>query len=79
MTRWEVPDGTADRAKVVLRFRLDDSGSASDVAFVEAANPELGNSAVAALREASPFPPLDSNTRCISENELRAIFTVPEA
>ncbi len=79
ITRWEVPDGTADRAKVVLRFRLDDSGSASDVAFVEAANPELGNSAVAALREASPFPPLNSNTRCISENELRAIFTVPEA
>ena len=78
LDRWEVPEGTASNARVVLTFRLDDSGSASDVSFAEAAAPALGSSAVRALREASPFPSLDSNTRCISGRELTATFLVPE-
>ncbi|MFP6564349.1 MAG: TonB C-terminal domain-containing protein [Myxococcota bacterium] len=77
LSRWDVPDGTAVDARVILRFRLDDSGSASDVEFVNAGSTRLGSSAVRALREASPFPALDRNTRCISQNELRATFSVP--
>ena len=77
--RWEVPENTPRNASVILTFRLDDSGSASDVASVKSNLPALGASAARALRAASPFPALDANTRCIAGRELRATFRVPDA
>jgi len=75
--RWQVPEGVPDNSKVVLRFVLDASGAATRVEFVGDAPPVLGNSAVAALRSASPFPPMDDNVRCLSGKKLNAIFSVP--
>ncbi len=75
--RWQVPEGTADDAKVVLGFTLDSSGAATKIGFQGDAQPALGNSAVAAMRAASPFPPMDDNVRCLAGKKLRGIFTVP--
>ena len=72
-----VPEGVRDNSKVVLRFVLDASGAATRIDFVGDAPPVLGNSAVAALRAASPFPPMDDNVRCLSGKKLNAIFSVP--
>ena len=60
-----------------LKFSLDSSGTATRVEVVGNANAALGNSAVAALRAASPFPSMDANTRCLAGEPLRAIFDVP--
>ena len=77
LERWEVPPGTPSNQKVVLRFQLDASGSATGVEFVEARNAALGESAVAALRSASPFPAMGSDVRCIAGQPLNATFSVP--
>lgn len=76
-SRWQVPPNTASNETVVLRFQLDRSGSITTVKFVQAASPALGESAVQALRAASPFPPLDDNVRECLTGPLRAIFDVP--
>lgn len=75
--RWQVPEGTPDDAKVVLRFTLDSSGAATQIAFQGDAEPALGNSAVTAMRAASPFPAMNDNVRCLSGKKLRGIFTNP--
>ena len=77
LERWEVPAGTPSEEKVVLRFQLDASGSATRVEFVRAENRALGESAVAALRSASPFPAMGSEVRCIAGQPLNATFSVP--
>jgi hypothetical protein len=75
--RWDVPSGTPIDARVVLRFELDSSGTAANVDYDRGANSELGASAVAALRAASPFPPMTDNNRCLSELSLKGTFSVP--
>lgn len=77
LERWEVPAGTPSEEKVVLRFQLDASGSATRVEFIRAENTALGESAVAALRSASPFPAMGSEVRCIAGKPLNATFSVP--
>jgi hypothetical protein len=75
--RWQVPKGVPDDSEVVLRFVLDASGAATRVEFVGDAPPVLGNSAVAALRSASPFSRMDDNVRCLSGKKLNGTFSVP--
>ncbi len=75
--RWRVPEGTPDDAKVVLIFSLDSSGAATQIEFQGDVQPAVGNSAVAAMRAASPFPPMDDNVRCLAGKKLRGTFTNP--
>lgn len=74
--RWQVPAGVPDNAQVKLRFVLDSSGAATQVEFVGETEAALGNSAVAALRAASPFPPMDDNVRCLAGKKLSGTFSV---
>lgn len=73
--RWQAPEGTPDDAAVVLKFMLDSSGAATDVQFRGDTPAALGNSAVAAMRAASPFPPMDDNVRCLSGKKLSGKFS----
>ena len=75
--RWRVPEETPDEAKVVLLFTLDSSGAATKIAFRGDVDPALGNSAVGAMRAASPFPPMDDNVRCLAGKKLRGTFSNP--
>jgi hypothetical protein len=75
--RWDVPPDTPVDEKVVLHFEIDSSGTAANVDYDKRVSPELGASAVAALRAASPFPPMSDDNRCLSELKLRATFSVP--
>lgn len=74
--RWRVPEGIPEDTKVVLRFVLDASGTATQVEFVGDVPPTLGNSAIAALRSASPFPPMDDSVRCLAGKKLSGTFSV---
>jgi hypothetical protein len=77
LSRWVLPPDTPSNQEVKLQFRLDPSGSSSQVKFVVAPNPTLGESAAAALRAASPFPPMPERVRCLSESPLTGTFTNP--
>jgi hypothetical protein len=75
--RWQIPENTPDEASVVLLFVLDSSGAATQVEFKGDAPAALGNSAVTALRSASPFPTMDDNVRCLAGEKLRGTFSAP--
>ena len=80
LSRWEVPPDTPSGEEVKLRFELDASGSATKVEFIRATSPALGDSAVRALRESSPFPAMNDAVRgCLADTPLRAKFSVPAA
>jgi hypothetical protein len=77
-SRWrQAPTGLADGVyRVSLSFRLDPSGSASEVNFVSADNPAVGASAVEAMRAASPFDQMSDRVRCLAGDRLTATFTL---
>lgn len=73
--RWTVPDGSPGDVGVRLRFVLDASGTATEIEVKGKTNTALGNSAIAAMRAASPFPPMDDNVRCLAGRPLLVTFT----
>ncbi len=77
MTSWDVPAGTPPNEKVVLSFELDSSGTAVGVEVVTSSSARLGNSALQALRSASPFPPMSKEVRCLAQQRLHGTFDVP--
>jgi hypothetical protein len=74
--RWKVPEGVPEDTRVQLGFVLDSSGAPTQVKFAENTQTNLGNSAVAALRAASPFPPMNDNVRCLAGKRLTGTFSV---
>ncbi|MBW2420607.1 MAG: TonB family protein [Deltaproteobacteria bacterium] len=75
--RWVLPDDAAPDEQVVLRFKLDFAGGATDVKVSEASTQQFGTSAQRALRRASPFPPMDDNVRCLIEKTIKLTFRHP--
>jgi hypothetical protein len=78
MSRWrstpgELADGTF---RVALSFRLDPSGSASEIKFVSADSQSVGRSAAEAMRAASPFDQMSEPVRCLSGTPLTARFSL---
>jgi hypothetical protein len=72
-SRWRsVPTVSDGSYSVTLRFRLDPSGSASEVEFRGTANDEVGRSAADAMRSASPFDQMTGRTRCLAGNNINA-------
>ncbi len=73
--RWalppNLPQGTVE---VKLRFRLDAAGSATRVELLPGGDPTLGQSAVDALRSASPFPPMSDTVRCLAGRRITGVF-----
>jgi hypothetical protein len=76
LSRWRsAPSGLPDGSyQVSLSFRLDPSGSASEIQFKGAANDAVGRSAADAMRAASPFDQMTGNTRCLAGNSFNATF-----
>ena len=62
--------------QVELEFAIDAAGSASNVEFVSASNPALGESIAEAMRVASPFEPMSQAVQCLSAERLQATFNL---
>jgi hypothetical protein len=78
LAHWNLPTGTPSGEEVRLRFELDSSGSATRVEFLHATSVAVGDSAVRALRDSSPFPAMNDAVRdCLADTPQIAIFTVP--
>lgn len=78
LARWRsAPAGLPNGAfKATLGFRLDPSGSASQVDLVASQNAGVGRSAAEAMRAASPFDLMSPKVRCLAGNRFNATFTL---
>jgi hypothetical protein len=78
LSRWRSsPSGLPDGVfKVSLSFRLDPSGSASEISFLSADSQAVGASTVEAMRAASPFDQMPDPVRCLAGDRLTATFTL---
>jgi hypothetical protein len=75
--RWALPVDLPGNLSVELRFQIDPAGTASRVEFVRAQDPRLGQSAVEALRAASPFDHMPDRVRCLANSTLVGTFRNP--
>jgi hypothetical protein len=77
LDRWALPPEVPGNQSVQLRFVLDPAGTASRVELVAAPQPRLGQSAVEALRAASPFDHMPDRVRCLAGGPLIGTFRNP--
>ena len=77
LARWQLPPNVPPNQSVALKFKIDPAGSATRVEVVDAANRALGQSAVDALRSASPFPAMTAKVRCLAREPITATFRNP--
>jgi hypothetical protein len=75
--RWVLPPDVDANKAVTLRFLLDPAGTANRVEFVSTPDPVLGESAVRAMRSASPFDPMGPRVRCLAGSPIQATFRNP--
>ena len=76
LQRWRgAASGVSDGSyAVALGFRLDPSGSASEIEFLSADSPAVGRTAADAMRAASPFDSMGPQVRCLANSRLNAHF-----
>lgn len=79
LSRWTLPDGIESNQTVKIRFKLDSAGSVLSADVVGGGDPRLNQSAVDALRSASPFPPMSDRVRCMAGQTLVGSFKNPRA
>jgi TonB family protein len=77
LSRWALPPDVPGNQQVMLRFVLDPAGSATSVKLVSSPDARLGQSAVDALRSASPFDHMSDRVRCLAGN-VTGTFRNPE-
>ncbi len=76
ISRWSLPIG-ATTTEVALSFKLDVAGSAAGIEFRQTGDPAVGESAVDALKAASPFDHMAKPVRCLANRPLVARFKNP--
>jgi hypothetical protein len=70
LSRWK---GGAN-GTVELQFSIDAAGTASEIVFLSASNPQLGEAIAEAMRVASPFEPMSASVQCLAGETLQATF-----
>jgi hypothetical protein len=77
LSRWVLPPEISGNQAVELSFSLDPAGTASHVRLVSTPDARLGESAVDALRSASPFDHMPEEVRCLAGEPIIATFKNP--
>ena len=75
--RWALPADLPGNQSVELAFTLDPAGTSTRVEVVKAQDSRLGQSAVEALRAASPFDHMSDRVRCLANSRLVGTFRNP--
>ncbi len=74
-TRWVLPSGAPNHRPVKLAFTLDASGSLLTVNTTQSSgHAGLDQSAMDALRAASPFPAMSEDARCLAGTVIQGSF-----
>jgi hypothetical protein len=76
--RWVVPADASGSRRVQLRIKLEAGGSLLSVENTQGGDELLGNSAMDALRAASPFPPMSGPIRCLAQRHLLTTWSTLE-
>lgn len=77
--RWVISGDAPATQKVLLRFKLDASGSVMASDLAEASDSIIGASALEALRSAAPFAAMSEQVRCLARQNLKGTFTASNA
>jgi hypothetical protein len=77
--RWNLPADAPSGQKVLLRFKLDASGSVMSSELEMTSDAGIGATALEALRSAAPFAAMPERVRCLARQSLKGTFTVPTA
>jgi hypothetical protein len=75
--RWALPADLPGNQSVELAFTLDPAGTSTRVEVVKTQDARLGQSAVEALRAASPFDQMSDRVRCLANSRLVGTFRNP--
>lgn len=73
-SRWTLSSDVQDEQRVKLVFMLDASGSLMKSELEGAGDLALGQSAIEAMRSASPFAPMPERVRCLARRSLTGTF-----
>jgi TonB family protein len=71
---WQVPAGAAESGEVTVLLSIDPSGALRLAIAPRAGRPGLEESALAAVRAAAPFPPMQGPAACLGDLQFRAVF-----
>lgn len=73
---WRYPEGITGIQKVSVRFTLDRAGKLSQVEVLDSTEPRINGSALDAMKNASPFPPIPESLKELAGESLIIRFTV---
>ena len=73
LRRWE-PQVRSAPQRAEVRFRIDAHGQLLSSEVMDATSPETGQSALAALQAAAPYPRVAASATCIVDRWLTATF-----
>lgn len=75
-SQWKYPEGVSGVQKVAVLFTLDRAGRLVHSEVLDSSDSRLNASAVAAMKRASPFPPIPESLKDLANSPLRLQFTV---
>ncbi len=73
---WQYPEGISGRHQVYLSFILDRAGKLVRVKVLESTDSQLNSSALRAMKNASPFPPIPVSLQELAGEELGIRFRI---
>ena len=73
---WKFPDGVSGEQKAAVVFILDRDGNLLKADILESSDVHLNASAIDAMKNASPFPPMPDGLKDLANKPLRMQFTV---
>lgn len=73
---WKYPEGISGTHQVNVLFVIDRGGKLARVEILDSSDPRIASSALQAMRQASPFPPIPASLKDLSGWPLRMRFTV---
>ena len=73
---WRYPEGISGVHKIDLVIVLDRGGQLVQVRVVKSGDSKIDNSAMQAMRRASPFPTIPESLRDLAGDEIRIKFTI---
>lgn len=73
---WKYPEGISGTHQVNVVFVIDRGGKLVRVEVLDSSEPRLDNSALKAMRQASPFPPIPESLRELAGMPLRIKFSI---
>ena len=76
-TSWQLPMDSDPNDTVRFKLAIDHAGVVVRLEVVESTSEEFGKSAEKAIRDASPFPALTDNIRCLTGRTIFLTFNNP--